>query len=174
MFCSNCGTTLLDEARFCWKCGTSQTSAASMPATDDALAAPPSLSLTSDSTRIRFSRREIAMGLIVLAVAVVGIIWTLAEFIIHNPQRALDIISITSNVLGILGTLYLAYDLLGRPPGRTARVVDAVDHMWTGGRTRRWATGLIRGNEYQHTTRVAHRAGGCSARCLHFCSSRHR
>src|SRR5712691_1035623 len=117
MFCSNCGTTLLDEARFCWKCGTSQTSAASMPATDDALAAPPSLSLTSDSTRIRFSRREIAMGLIVLAVAVVGIIWTLAEFIIHNPQRALDIISITSNVLGILGTLYLAYDLLGRQEG---------------------------------------------------------
>jgi hypothetical protein len=130
MFCIDCGTELPDRARFCLECGepqTPKTDTMTTVAAGDARVkaqseqtSPTHLpSASSPPQLLKRSRNRHTIGVLLLGTVVVGggIAWAFAEVVTKNRQHALDVINIMSILLGIVGSLYLGYDLLGRQYG---------------------------------------------------------
>jgi hypothetical protein len=66
---------------------------------------------------IDLPRRFAMKILIVLSLAAIGLVWIFYSLVIYLPNNKFDALSIISTTLTLIGSFYLAYDLLGRHHG---------------------------------------------------------
>lgn len=117
MYCIHCGKELPDRARFCSVCGQPLENIlnAYKNTTSTSLSRRPSKTLEERKERLK--RIEVFWSLLVFVIISTFIGTIIAEFIRYEHQHYQDILDISDVGIGVLGTLYLGYDLLGRQDG---------------------------------------------------------
>jgi uncharacterized OB-fold protein len=144
--CPSCKTHLFQDTSYCWKCGKSQDVQTVLPSGKDEVEQKSLAAKKEPVEKMVIPPEDLrvvvlgVVGLIILLLAIAGLFgasggisWALSlntgqltpAFSLLSPQilhfqlqqHTIDIVAIISNALVILGTLYLAYDLLGREDG---------------------------------------------------------
>ena len=138
--CPSCKTHLFQNTSYCWKCGKAQEVQEILPAGKNEAEQTLLAAKKEPAEKVVLPLEDLrivvlgVVGLFILLLSIAGLFgasggisWAFSLnssqqsivpfFDFHFQQHTIDIVSIISNVLVILGTLYLAYDLLGGENG---------------------------------------------------------